>query len=324
MDATPGGWLPLCTAWEDALYGSGGFYRTARPGDHFRTSSQVGPVFAASIRRLARSLGHRRIVDVGAGSGELLLALHELDPELELTGVDLRPRPGGLAPGIGWTTELPDHLDGLVVANELLDNLPCDVVELARDGNPRLVEVQPATGAERLGEPAGPETRDWLDRWWPLTTVGARAEVGLIRDRFWADVCRRTADGACLAIDYGHRRGDRPPGPTLTSYRRGRQLPVAYSGDRDLTADVAVDAVAAAVGADVRRQSDSLADLGVRADRPPLDLARSEPAAYLRLLSAAGDAAELTSSPGLGDFWWLLCRSDPPGAVPVADPGVGA
>ena len=55
---------------------------------------------------------------------------------------------------------------------------------------------------------------------------------------------------------------------------------------------------------------DSLEDaffrLGVTAERPSLDLATTDPAGYLRGLSTATEAGELTSSPGLGDFVWVV------------------
>lgn len=46
---------------------------------------------------------------------------------------------------------------------------------------------------------------------------------------------------------------------------------------------------------------------------PPLALASTDPAAYVRALSGAGEAAELTARGGLGDFGWLLC----PVAIPL-------
>ena len=45
---------------------------------------------------------------------------------------------------------------------------------------------------------------------------------------------------------------------------------------------------------------------GSTARRPPLELARTDPAGYLRALAAAGAAAELTDPAGLGGHWWLL------------------
>ncbi|MCH0565130.1 MULTISPECIES: SAM-dependent methyltransferase [unclassified Streptomyces] len=62
------------------------------------------------------------------------------------------------------------------------------------------------------------------------------------------------------------------------------------------------------------RQRDALRMLGVGGARPPLTLASSDPAAYVRALSRAGEAAELTAEGGLGDFGWLVQP------VGVADP----
>ena len=56
----------------------------------------------------------------------------------------------------------------------------------------------------------------------------------------------------------------------------------------------------------VLRQRDALRALGVSGARPPLSLASTDPAAYVRALAAAGEAAELTDAAGLGGHFWLL------------------
>lgn len=86
---------------------------------------------------------------------------------------------------------MPDGLDGLVVANELLDNVPCDVVERNARGTGRIVEVQPSTLEERLADTADDEVTRWLDRWWPLQEAGQRAEVGIAREILCVEVCER-------------------------------------------------------------------------------------------------------------------------------------
>jgi SAM-dependent MidA family methyltransferase len=302
--------VPLREAWQQALYGPDGFYRGSRPGDHFRTSSHVGPVFAEMVLRLARSTGSDAVVDYGAGAGELLSQLHRLDPELRLTGVEVRPRPATLAPEVAWVAEMPEPTPStLVVANELLDNVPCDVVELDPTGRVRLVEVDTADGTERLGGEPAPAANAWLERWWPLRQPGQRAEVGLERDELWAAVCR--GPGRHLMVDYVHCRESRPAGGTLASYRRGRQLPVGFGGDRDVTAHVAVDSLRARVGGTCRTQSawcDLLRPPDVR--RPAPALAHEDPPGYVRALARSGELAELRASPGLGDFCWLLTGPD--------------
>ncbi|MBW9209527.1 SAM-dependent methyltransferase [Mumia sp. zg.B21] len=295
-------------AWQEALYGPGGFYRREHPVDHFRTSVHASDAFAAAVLTYVRRTGLRAVVDAGAGRGELLRTLDAAAPgELDLHGVDLRPRPDDLPPTIGWSPEVPDSVDGLLIANELLDNLPCDVVERDEDGSLRVVMVDPATGEEELGPLVrDPDTLAWLDRWWPCPDPGERAEVGLSREAWWRDAVGRVVRGAAIAIDYGHRADDRPPFGSLRAYRSGAEVDVVPDGTRDVTAHVAVDALADAVGGTLRRQRDVLRDLGVVGARPPLTLASTDPHAYLAALAAASEAAELTAAGGLGDFWWIV------------------
>lgn len=293
--------LPWREAWQQALYGENGFFRRSRPADHFRTSVHID-LFAEAVAELARRTSATTVVDVGAGGGELLAALHDRLPGVRLTGVELAPRPAGLHEDIGWQRSLPDRVEGLLIANEWLDNVPCDVVELDHAGVVREVLVDPVTGDETLGTAY---ESPWLAAWWPLTEPGQRAEVGAVRDQAWADAVRRV-EGTAVAIDYGHRAEDRPPFGTLRSYRDGREVAVLPDGSRDVTADVAVDAVADAVGATLLRQRDALARLGIDGSRPPIELAHTDPTAYLRALGRAGEAGELAARGGLGDFWWII------------------
>jgi SAM-dependent MidA family methyltransferase len=311
-------------AWDAALYGADGFYRRESPAAHFRTSVHVSPQFAAALVTLTRDAGLDTVVDVGAGRGELLTALHAIDPGLDLLGVEVAARPAALDPAIAWTTALPDAVDGVVVANEWLDNVPCHVVEVDPAGVLRVVHVDPATGSESWGSAltdaaVPPSVSTWLDRWWPLDArePGLRAEVGSTRDAAWSEVVGRVTRGLAVAVDYGHTRETRPPLGTLRSYRDGHQVDVRPDGSCDVTAHVAVDAVADRVGGVVRRQRDVLRALGVTGRRPAGRLADEDPAAYLRDLQAAGAAAELTEPGGLGDFWWVLSRT---GDVPLPAP----
>ena len=302
-------WLTWRDAWQRALYGDDGFYQRTAPHQHFRTSVHASPLFAHAIAQLAHRLGLDTVVDLGAGSGELARQLAATGAGLSVIAVDLRPRPLDLPGSIAWEPELAGPFEGLLLANELLDNIPCDVVERDGDGTFRVVEVQPSTGAERLGDPASPELLDWVERWWPLADAGDRAEVGLERDLFWSRHCSLVT-GASLAIDYGHLRDYRPRGTTLRSYRAGRETELSLDGAHDVTAHVAIDSVAASVGATINRQRDMLRDLGVSAARPDIALADSDPIGYVHALSASSEAAELMASPGLGDFAWLFAPTE--------------
>ncbi|HEY7273393.1 MAG TPA: SAM-dependent methyltransferase [Actinoplanes sp.] len=326
---------------ESALYGPDGFYvRSADgPGGHFRTSVHASPLFADAVLRLIEridaTLGRPArfdIVDVGAGRGELLTELRSrLDERFRCIAVELAPSPDGLDCGIVWRRDVPDGIVGLLLATEWLDNVPLDVVELDENCNLRRVLVDPATGAETLGDGLDADETQWLARWWPGPIgdaakvaehgsvvedhaargdlpIGERAEIGWVRDRAWADVLSRIRRGAALAVDYGHLRDERPMFGTLTGFRGGRQLPAVPDGSRDVTAHVAMDALAAAGGRPYQlvHQRTALRALGISGGRPPLEQARTDPLGYVRALSTAAAAAELLEPAGLGGHWWLL------------------
>jgi len=296
---------------EEALYGEGGFFVTDAPAAHFRTSVHASPLFASAILRLVsyvdEALGRPErldVVDVGAGRGELLSALlHAAPPQLAerlaLTGVERAPRPPSLPAAVAWRTEPPAGIVGALLATEWLDNVPLDVVE---DG--RYVVVD-RSGVESPGEPIAAPDLEWLARWWPDSP---RAEVGASRDRAWTGAVAAVERGLALAVDYGHLRGERPVGGTLTGYRAGRQVPPVPDGTCDITAHVAIDSVAEAAGRPYTliKQREALRALGVDGARPPLALAPTDPAGYVRALAAASAAAELTDRAGLGAHWWLM------------------
>ncbi|MDI3418427.1 SAM-dependent methyltransferase [Streptomyces luteolus] len=320
----PRGWRE---AAEDALYGRpDGFYlRPEGPAGHFRTSVHASPLFAEAVARLLcrvdAALGgpaELAFVDVGAGRGELAAGVlgalpAEVAARVRAYAVERAPRPEGLDDlRIVWTAQVPHGVSGLLFANEWLDNVPVDVVEVDADGVPRLVLVD-ADGTETPGpEPSGADA-EWLARWWPLkpSEPGLRAELGGPRDAAWAAAVGSLERGLAVAVDYHHTRGKRPEFGTLSGFRDGRECRPVPDGSCDLTAHVALDACALP-GAKLTDQRTALTALGVSGARPPLSLASTDPTAYIRALTHAGEAAELSAQGGLGDFGWLLQAVDVP------------
>ncbi|WP_413101896.1 SAM-dependent methyltransferase [Streptomyces sp. Inha503] len=354
-------WSGWRTAAERALYGADGFFRRPEgPAGHFRTSVHASPLFARAVAellcRVDEALGHPAevaLVDLGAGRGELLTRVlavapglpHGLDRRLCPYAVERADRPAGLDGRIAWRDAPPEGCTGLLFANEWLDNVPVDVAETDADGVPRRVEVDLLSldGTERLGDPVDGEDAAWLTRWWPLAGAepGLRAEIGHPREVAWARAVGSLRAGLAVAVDYAHERATRPPFGTLTGFRGGREVRPVPDGSCDLTAHVAMDACAAAMGvsgtamdasgtamdasgtamdasgaaggasaaggpgAGLMTQREALRALGLDARRPPLALASADPTAYVRALSAAGEAAELTDPAGLGAFTWL-------------------
>ncbi|MEU7963814.1 SAM-dependent methyltransferase [Streptomyces sp. NPDC049097] len=320
-----GEWRGWRAAAEEALYGADGFYRRPEgPAGHFRTSVHASPLFAGAVARLLcrvdEALGRPAVltfVDMAAGRGELVTGvLDALPPDVaartRACAVDVTGRPDGLGPGIEWLDEPPQRITGLLFANEWLDNVPLEIVEAGPDGAARLVLVR-EDGTERLGEPVQGAQADWLERWWPLSAEGCRAEIGLPRDTAWSAAVATVDRGLAVAVDYAHREDARPPFGTLTGFRGGRETAPVPDGSCDITAHVALDACALP-GARLLTQRAALHALGISGARPPLTLASTHPTAYVHALARAGAAAELTASGGLGDFGWLLQPVGLPGA----------
>jgi SAM-dependent MidA family methyltransferase len=334
------------TATERALYGPRGFYTHQAPAAHFRTSVHASPLFAQAVAalllRVDEALGKPArldLTDVGAGRGELLTGVlaalrsphgpaggeagADAAARLRPVAVERRPRPPELDAGIEWRPEPPGPgtLTGLLFANEWLDNVPVDVAENDAEGIARLVLVGEAAdgavdgaGEERLGPEVAGADAEWLARWWPLAGAGpgARAEIGHPRDAAWAAAVGALDAGAAVAVDYGHTRDARPPFGTLTGFRDGQETAPVPDGSCDLTSHVALDAVAAACPGEpaLLTQRAALRGLGLDGRRPALSLASEDPAAYVRALSAAGEAAELLDPAGLGGFSWLVSERE--------------
>lgn len=304
-------------AWQRALYGANGFYRAPTgPAGHFTTATHgpLGPVLAGGLLQLAADEGCRQIVDIGCGRGELLSHVRRLDSEVALTGVDVVERPAHLAADIGWMSSpggqalpagLVDLEGALVVAHEWLDVVPCSITEVDDAGQLRLVLVEPATGEETLGQRVSEDEAQWAAHHWPGAEPGTRVEIGLARDQAWAGLLERVRSGVAVAIDYGHRGGERPREGTLTAYREGSVVAPVPDGSCDLTAHVAMDSLD---HDELVNQRTALRGLGVHAGTPPLELASTRPQAYLAALSYSSAAASLTARGGFGDFWWALKR----------------
>lgn len=298
-----------------ALYGPAGFYRREQPSDHFRTSAHASSLLSAAVLRVVSSAtrqldGRITVVDVGAGGGDLLAALAAAATDSwRLVGVELRPRPEGLPERVEWMAECEYGIRGALIAHELLDNIPVDVVERV-DGIWRQVLVDDG-GTESTGPVATDEQLGWLDRWWPEPQEADRVEIGSTRDAFWSDLVSRVDAGVAVAVDYA-LEPERMRHGTLTGYRHGQQVAAVPDGSCDLTAHVHFGSVAAAgeaagLGAtQLLDQRSLLAEAGLTAERPPYSLAQSDPSAYLRALGRVGELAELADPSGLGGFQWLL------------------
>ncbi len=192
---------------------------------------------------------------------------------------------------------------------------PADARPTPADARPTPTHARPTPADARPASPGGPIGTEPAEIG-PAEIAQppgiCRAEIGRARDAAWSAAVAAVRRGLAVAVDYGHLRADRPSLGTLTGFRAGRQVPPVPDTSCDLTAHVAMDSVAAAGSAvaglpyQLVSQRAALREFGADGRRPSLELAATDPAAYVRALAAASAAAELTDPAGLGGHWWLL------------------
>ena len=124
-----------------SLYGENGFYtnsgKAGRRGGDFITSPEVGPLFGTVIARYLdecwQKLGSPTkfdVVECGAGPGTLARSILAAKPRclqaLNYVAVEVSAAQRTLHPkGVESRETMPDHaINGVILANELLDNLP--------------------------------------------------------------------------------------------------------------------------------------------------------------------------------------------------------
>jgi SAM-dependent MidA family methyltransferase len=325
--------LPFERFMELALYDPAGFFggdrlRSDRSGD-FLTSPEVSRMFGETLGRYVSAVRDRigepfTLVEVGAGSGSLLGPL--LDTvEIDAIAVEASPAARAmLAPIVPVTNEIPERIRGVVLANELVDNLPMAIAQMV-DGQwrERWVGVE---GHQLVFVDAvpRPEVQDWLDSYAGPVAEGGWVEVQMAARSWLSDVLDRLDEGVALVIDYGDtaenlesRRSD----GTLRTYRAHHlgPHPLDQPGATDITADVNFSALLdLAPNAQLHRQDDFLVSLGLRARLSELRRAELEAARAgdwverLRLRTLKTEAETLLHPRGLGDFRVLEIIVSPP------------
>ncbi len=316
---------PFDEFMDSALYGPNGFYTRSdggfagRRGD-FITSPEVGPLFGAVLARHLdaewRRLGEPAeftVIDAGAGPGTLARAVIAAAPRCLADGryvaVEVSGAQRGRHPeGIESVAELPDDIVGVVVANELLDNLPFRLAVFDDGWREAYVDrSDPDRPVERLSAPFDPVPSHLPES----ARLGARAPL-VDRAARWVEETReRITAGSLLVIDYGVsltlELAMRPWRDWLRTYhgqeRGGHYL--AAPGSQDITTDVPFDQLPEPDS--LRTQSqflqlhgiDDLVDEGRRiwseqAARPGLEA--------MKMRSRISEAEALLDPGGLGGF----------------------
>jgi SAM-dependent MidA family methyltransferase len=282
--AAAGGWISFAHYMRLALYApglgyySGGAAKFGQVGD-FVTAPEISSLFGRTVaRQVAQVLGlineEANILEFGAGTAklalDLLLELERLESLpahyfiLEVSA-DLRQRQrrlleehaAHLLPRVVWLERLPAEFKGFMLANEVLDAMPVQLIAWRGTG---LFELGVACRGDEFQWVEHPlEERELLDaakELGPLIEAGGSAgyvsEINLSARYFMHSLGLILKKGAILLIDYGFGRAEyyhpqRSRGTLMCHYRHhAHDDPFYLPGLQDITSHVDFSAIASA------------------------------------------------------------------------------
>jgi len=284
-----GGSIGFAEFMHEALYAPGlGYYAAGAtklgPAGDFTTSPEISPLFgrvlAAQCTEVLQQRGHDHLLELGAGSGSLAVALLGKLAELDClpahydileVSADLRERQQrrlqqevpDAASRVRWLDRLPAGFRGVVIGNEVLDALP--VERFRRDDALLELRVTADDGAFAWHEaPASPRLRTAVeaieDRRGATFSRPYTSEYSPGLAPFVEDVVGAVESGLILFFDYGTTTADyyapaRNGGWLRCHFRHhAHDDPLILPGIQDITAWVDFSAAAGAAhaaGADI-------------------------------------------------------------------------
>ena len=269
-----GAWLSFAQLMDAALYTpglgyySGGAKKFGIDGD-FVTASEISPLFSQTIASQACQVlsalktqnKQADMLELGAGTGrfakDLLLELDKLEQLptrymiLELSA-HLREvqqamlknaLPPALMERVVWLDSLPESVEGLIFANEVLDALPVHIIKKTADGLAEMGVVKQDEGLAWQEKPASAALLKDVIAEIDLSE-GYISEVCLTASGLVASLANILSSGMLLMIDYGFSRAEyyhpqRNQGTLMCHYRhRAHGDPLVYLGLQDITAHV--------------------------------------------------------------------------------------
>ena len=158
--ASHGGWVPFSRYMEMALYEPGmGYYSAGAhklgTGGDFTTAPELSPLFGAAIcstlipvlEGLQRKGLPAQILEFGAGTGKLATSIMtrlqdlgftldsyniiEISPDLaqrQKKRIQKTVEELEIPTQCEWLSELPKNFSGVILANEVIDAIPCDII----------------------------------------------------------------------------------------------------------------------------------------------------------------------------------------------------
>jgi SAM-dependent MidA family methyltransferase len=319
-----GGEIPFSEYMNLALYGKGGFYttggRAGRRGGDFITSPEVGPLFGTVIARALdawwKELGSPSrfdVVECGAGPGTLARSILAAQPEcadaMHYVAVEISASQRALHPqGVESRETMPDGpITGVILANELLDNLPFRLFVF--DGSWMEAFVSQASSGQFVEVLRTP---DVIPSCLPHTApLGSRAPIQDAAATWVHDCLSKIDHGRLLLFDYcSESTADiaiTPWREWLRTYRdqgRGTHY-LTEPGSQDITTQVMLDQLP--TGFTSLSQADFLRQWGindlVREGSDYWESMKNAPdVAAMKMRSRSAEMVSLIDNDGLGLF----------------------
>lgn len=223
--------VPFDTYMEKALYAPGlGYYsagteKIGASGD-FITAPEISPLFSQCLARQCQQvlthLGQGDILELGPGKGtmacDILLALDTLDclPEhyycLERSA-DLRARqqqhlqqrlPAHLYDRVHWLDQLPNTIEGVMLANEVIDALAVKLFTITDHGlKERFIYLKDQQFHWHLADPTAELIACHASLTHPPQSVGYQSECLPHLESWVASITEPLQKGVAIFIDYG-------------------------------------------------------------------------------------------------------------------------
>lgn len=329
------GWIPFSRFMELALYApkygyyTGGAHKIGAAGD-FITAPTLTPLFGQTLAQQLNAVlpqTEGNVYEFGAGTGALAATLlqnlsdglkHyyiiEISPELAARQIEhIRTHAPDAADKVIHLDALPDILNGIVIGNEVLDAVPCEVVQ-HKDGG--FWQIGVAFEAEQFIQQAKPLESPALlqaaQAYFPATEPYT-SELHTAQHALMRTLGEKLTCGAVIFIDYGfdaaqYYHPQRNMGTFIGHYRHHTiHDPFFHIGLTDLTAHVNFTDIAQAgtdAGLDLigyTTQANFLLNLGITDALAAT--AAPESASYLREAAAI---QQLISQHEMGELFKVI------------------
>jgi len=225
-----GDWIPFSRYMELAMYAPGlGYYAAGarKFGEHgdFVTAPEITPMFAKCIGLQAGQILQRvggDVLELGPGSGVMAADLFEslkeqgilpnryllleVSPDLRERQRDLLEKRFGIheMERFVWIDRLPERIRGIVIANEVLDVVPCSLVH--REGG-RMMErgvilTEAGFAFDDQALPQG-DLKRRAEAVFPPGDYDYLSEANFAAEGLVRTICASLEAGMALFIDYG-------------------------------------------------------------------------------------------------------------------------